>query len=146
MRILALIFYTASLVMRTNSGPTSSCSPTSYQHNEDLHRFPYNASNGIISIVAWKLLLYENYIKCSLVSQLPVKSITHAQSMSSRIWFNHSVWPSVCGWKTLLKSRRVPNAFWSLRQKANVKCGSWSDTIDIGTPCNLTISFTYSWV
>ena len=27
----------------------------------------------------------------------------------------------------------------------DVKCGSRTDTIDTGTPCNLIISFTYNW-
>ena len=42
----------------------------------------------------------------------------------------------------MLKSRRVPNAFWSLCQNTDVKRGSQSDTIDTGTPYNLKISFT----
>ena len=44
----------------------------------------------------------------------------------------------------MLKCNQVPMAFGKLDQNLDVNLGSQSETIDIGTPCNLTISSTYN--
>ena len=74
-------------------------------------------------------------------SQLSWKSIMYALSMSSKIWFTLSVWPSVCGWKILLNDNWLPKASWKLLQKWDVKTEPRSDTIVSRTPCNLIISW-----
>ena len=48
--------------------------------------------------------------------------------------------PSVCGWKAVLKCNLVPNAFCKLCQNLDVNRKSHSDTIKTGTLCNLTMS------
>ena len=45
----------------------------------------------------------------------------------------------------MLKYNRVQMASCKLDQNLDVNLGSRSETIDIGTPCNLTISSTYNW-
>ena len=55
-----------------------------------------------------------------------------------------SDWPSVCGWKAVLKCNLVPIASCSFGQNQEVKRGSLSDTMDTGAPCSLTISSTYN--
>ena len=45
----------------------------------------------------------------------------------------------------MLKCSRVPMASCKLDKNLDVNLGSRSETIDIGTPCNLTISSTYNW-
>ena len=45
----------------------------------------------------------------------------------------------------MLKCNRVPMASYKLDQNLDVNMGSRSEIIDIGTPCNLTISSTYNW-
>ena len=63
--------------------------------------------------------------------------------MSSKVWIFLSDCPCICEWKAMLKCNLVPNASCKFFQKCDVKRGSRSDTIDIGTPCNLTISEIY---
>ena len=69
--------------------------------------------------------------------------MTHARSISSRVWIARSVWPSIYGWKAVLNFSLVLIALWTLLQNANVKQLSLSKMIDIGTPWSRTISFTY---
>ena len=45
----------------------------------------------------------------------------------------------------MLKCNRVPMASCKLDQNLDVNLGSLSETNDIGTLCNLTISSTYNW-
>ena len=78
--------------------------------------------------------------------QFPWKSNTQALSMSSRIWIVLSDFPSVYGWNDLLNRRWVSKVDCKLCQNVEVKRGSLSDTIEIGTPCNLTISHIYKWL
>ena len=75
--------------------------------------------------------------------QYPVQLILNVADLMTPS--GSSVWPSVWGWKAILKSRRVPNTFWSLRQNADVKHNSRFNTIDTETLCSLTIFFTNSW-
>ena len=45
----------------------------------------------------------------------------------------------------MLKCNRVPMTSYKLDQNLDVNLGSRSEPIDIGRPCNLTISSTYNW-
>ena len=45
----------------------------------------------------------------------------------------------------MLKCNLVPMTSCKLDQNLDVNLGSQSETIDIGKPCNLTISSTYNW-
>ena len=45
----------------------------------------------------------------------------------------------------MLKCNRVSMASCKLDQNLDVNLGSRFEIIDIGTPCNLTISSTYNW-
>ena len=63
--------------------------------------------------------------------------------MSSKVWMVLSDCPSVWGCNVVLKCNLVHKAPCKLSQKWDVNLGSLSETIDNGTPCNLTISETY---
>ena len=69
--------------------------------------------------------------------------MTHALSISSKVWIVLSDCPSVCGWNAVLMYNFVPIAFCKYSQNLEVNLGSLSDTIDIGTPCSRTILFKY---
>ena len=68
------------------------------------------------------------------------KSITQAINISSKIWIVLSDWPSVWGWKAILNCTLVPIASWNFTQNRDVNCGPLSDTIEIDTLYNHTIS------
>ena len=58
-----------------------------------------------------------NLIKGECASHWPPKSITHIRIMSSKVCMVLSGWPSVWGWKVILKSNLVPKALyhpWSI--------------------------------
>jgi hypothetical protein len=48
--------------------------------------------------------------------------------------------PSDCGWNAVVMCSLVPMSRMSSHQNVEVKMGSWSDTMDCGTPCRRTIS------
>jgi len=50
----------------------------------------------------------------------------------------------MAGWKAVLKHNNVLNASCSLCQKPNWNLLSQSDTMELGTPCTLTISSGYT--
>ena len=52
--------------------------------------------------------------------------------------------PQEFGWKAALNLNFVPNSFCKPPQKLEVNRGSLSETMDIGTPCNIIISFIKS--
>ena len=68
-------------------------------------------------------------------------SITYMRSMFSSTWFTLFVWPSVWGWWAVLKFIFVPKSANKPFQKMEVKLGSLRNTISLGNPCNLKISF-----
>ena len=73
---------------------------------------------------------------------IPPKSNTHACNMSSRVWIVHSFCSSVCGWKFVLKWRRVPISSWNCFQNLQVKRTSQPETTDTDTLWRDTISWT----
>jgi hypothetical protein len=54
-----------------------------------------------------------------------------------------SNWLSVCRWYAVLKFNFIPRALCSFSQNLEVNHGSRYNTMQIGTPCSLTISRTY---
>ena len=66
--------------------------------------------------------------------------------MSSKVWTVLSDWPSVYGWKVVLKCKVMPKIFYNLGQNQDMNRGSRSNAIDIDTPWSLTISSIYSFV
>ena len=74
----------------------------------------------------------------------PLKSITHIRSISSKVWMVLLDWPSIWGWKTVLKSSLVSIALCNSCQKTEVKVAPLSDIILTGTQWRQTIRLTYS--
>lgn len=56
-----------------------------------------------------------------------------------------SVWPSDCGWNAEDMCCLMPVKRISSLQKVDVKMGSWSETIDWGTPWRRTMSEKNAW-
>ena len=122
-----------------------SASLISCQHQGVLHLFPYKASNGDIPMLEWKLLLCNTLISVKCSSHAFLKTKTQAPSMSSSVWIVHSVWPSIPGWKVVLKSILVPNASCSLYQNPAWNFVYRSETMELGTPCRQKIPSRYAW-
>jgi len=55
-----------------------------------------------------------------------------------------SVYQSVPGWKAVLKCNNVLNASCNFYQKPDWNLVSWSNTMELGTPCSLIISSRYA--
>lgn len=103
-----------------------------------------SASYGAISILAWKMLLYENSINCNFSSCVAPNSSMHALNISSRVWIVRSVWASVAGWNDVLRLRVVPNASWNLCQKWDKIIGSLFEMIVLGILWSHSILLTYA--
>ena len=56
-----------------------------------------------------------------------------------------SVCPSVCGWKANDMKSFAPVSRISSCQNTDVNTGSWSETMDCGTPCSRTMSTKNTW-
>lgn len=63
---------------------------------------------------------------------------------SSKIWIVLLDYPFIWGWKVMLKFNFILKACWILGQRWELKLGSWLDTINLGTPCNMITVFTYN--
>lgn len=116
---LSLIFF---VVTYTKSSPNIFRSPTLSQQIEDLHLLPCKASNGVICMLAWKLL-YANSINKRWVSQLHFKSITQVLNISSKVCIVLFDYPSIWGWKEVFNFSLIPITSSNLPQKRKVNRG-----------------------
>lgn len=73
-----------------------------------------------------------------------VDRLRHARSISSRIWFILSVWPSVWGWYAELRIRWVPRLVCNCSQKRATNWVPRSEMMVFGTPCKHSMRSTYN--
>jgi hypothetical protein len=130
----SLMTWTCFSASFNTSGPNTLFSLVWLQNSGVQHRRPYSASNRAILILAWWLLLYENYAYGKLLCQLLPFFSTNALNKSSNIWLVLSVCPSVYGWYAKLKFSLVSMDSWSFSQNLDVNWKPLSDMI-FGTPC-----------
>ncbi|KAJ0697223.1 hypothetical protein HanLR1_Chr10g0366601 [Helianthus annuus] len=100
-------------------------------------RYPYKASNGVLSKDEWNVVLYHHSAKDTHLTQVCGLSITIHLKYPSKHRLTTSVWPSDCGWYAVDNPASIPCKFKNSVQNELRNIGSLSDTMDLGHPCSL---------
>ena len=99
---------------------------------------PYIIAYGEWPVDALTAVLCASCMDGSSVSQSDCAASTEARSAPISVLLATSVWPSVCGWKAVLRRSCVTNMSHSPSQKRDVKRVSRSLMSATGTPCTAT--------
>lgn len=82
----------------------------------------------------------------SIIGHFSTQSFWSASTIDRKIWpierFTRSVIPSVWGWNDVDIRSFAPSKWCTSRHHRDVNFESLSETMDLGSPCNFTISFT----
>ena len=91
------------------------------KNGKDKYKLPASSSqsptnNLLLSNGNFSEIIWTDFLVLTTVShQYPL----HIQSISSKVWMVLSDWPSVWGWKVVLKSNLVPKALCNSCQPVN---------------------------
>lgn len=98
-----------------------------------------HAYNSIMAIIICKFLKAINPLNFLWI-------LVHllSRDLQESEWFFQTDHP-FRGWEAIFKFNLVPKTRCILGHSLEVNLGSWSDTIDIGTPCNVITSLTFNF-